>query len=334
MEPWLYVASSFAGSAQIFLHLTMVINAIRGGLRRFVGYFFTYRWEFMLVLLLPILTNYVGAYFLGAFWWNDTLEDVVGWQAGFNLGTALVTLLCLSLCYLRVRRLQREFLVPLWRYSMVVQVVAIGTVLVFIVVGMFDPTVPEFSFGIFPYGIGGLAVQLLGALVGTIVVFWFARQLTRISLTHAFFLIAYDGDNSYVAQVSYLTWGYISPVLVGMWIAISTLVAGFVTIWLLGNFDRRGYSFKRKAVIAMACLGFVTAFGWVLAVRIYGFLRGSEELGTLLADGLKVLGWLGVSAVLFLAMLGVVYLIRVRSKKGQGTEGGSPLPAQAPTPIE
>ena len=163
---------------------------------RLLRYFVTYRWELWLIIGIPAVSVVVRA--LSWPLSDILLSDRVGSLSIVNssqviinaaeLVVGIVGLLLLSISYLRVRRLEREFLASLWGYSIAVAVIGIVTTIAVIVVAVVVAD-PEESRGV--SGLRAAGIQLFASLLQYLALLWFARQLSRTSLTHAFFLVAF-----------------------------------------------------------------------------------------------------------------------------------------------
>ena len=290
------------------------------------GYFRTYAWELLLFIGIPVV--YYASFYTVFPLLNKT-DGLGGPAIWVELYSEAVMLILLGVSYLFVRRSGREFLPSLWAYMLVGAVIAVGATMAWFVYSFWDPVGAYFGIG--P---GILAVRFTAPVLGFVALMWFARRLTRFSLKHAFFLVAFSDVYSVM-----LLHGF--P-MIGRWAAVlylglntSLIVMGLLRVWLVGNFERRGESFRKKAIIILIV---ATIAHQYLAVGLGMLLRwqGSEQnvwTDYDLHEGLLVVMGITASIAAFLAMCGVVYLIRVRPKKGLAAGDGSPLPAQAPTPI-
>ena len=296
---------------------------------RLLGYFSTYRWELWLLIGIPAVSVVVRVLFalLIEFLLSDRLVSLSidnASQVAFNawgLVPGIVVLILLSVSYLRVRRLERELLASLWGYSIAIAVIGVATTTV-VIVAVVAFADPEASWRV--SSARALGIQLFALLPQYLALLWFARQLSRISLTHAFFLVAFtslylvipitgtliDGTGAERVRAFYLS------MLVG-WVV--SLIVALIKVWLLGNFDRRGDRFRKEAIIILAVTVILSDYARVGIGELLGYLEGPY---------LTILPWLGliVGLVFFvvgfvinltglLATFGVVYLVRVRQPK-------------------
>ena len=302
-------------------------------------YFVTYRWELWLIIGIPAVFAVIRMLSTPQIdiWLNDLVSSSITINAGYLVVAAPVNLLLLSVSYLRVRRLEREFLASLWRYSIAVAVIGIVSI---ISVTTTDPPVSQLDIS--------LRGTLFTLLPHYLALLWFARQLSRISLTHAFFLVPFspldlfisitsryvpipgslmDGISAMVAWTVDLQWLIDFPTLPGyVVVGFVGLIVMLIMVWLLGNFDRRGERFRKEAIIilvatlilsgsAMVTLGGLLRYlgePYEAILPLLGFTVGSNSIGIVF------------NLVTLLVLFGSVYLLRVRQPK---TLDATPVPA-------
>ncbi len=241
-----------------------------------------YGWPIVLFMGVPFTatiarTAYAIAFDLGFFSYDSFLLPAVL--------QSLTTAMLLGVLYLRVRSDERATLRLVWSCTLMI---AIVTVLVFVI-----PILAGLSLE------SSLAVLTLGALVGLMPLLWFARQASRLSLAHAFFLVVvvgglplYDSDS----LPFYFGW---------LW----GLATGVLSVWLLANFDLRGHAFRRRSAVVVVALAGVGFLPLGLAVG-----RGGE----MAAFFFPVLAlFFLMLAFSFLLPLLLVYLVRVRQPRAQ-----------------
>lgn len=299
-------------------------------------YFTTYRWELWLIIGIPAVS--VVVHLLSAPLIDILLSDRLGslsidnvsqvYVNAWGLAAGIVGLLLLTVSYLRVRRLDRELLASLWGYSIAIAVIGVATTTAVIVVAFADP---EASWGV--SSLRALGIQLFALLPQYLALLWFARQLSKTSLTHAFFLVAFtslylvipitgtliDGTGAERVRAFYLS------MLVG---GIVSLIVALIKVWLLGNFDRRGDRFRKEAIIILAVTVILSQYARVGIGELLGYLEGPyltilPVLGFIIGVAFFVVGFV-VNLVTLLATFGVVYLVRVRQPKTLDTP---PIPA-------
>ena len=198
-----------------------------------------------------------------------------------SLLQGLTAAILLGVLYLRVRSDERATLRLVWSCALMI---AIVSVLVFLI-----PILAGLSL------VSSLAVLTLGALVGLVPLLWFARQASRLSLAHAFFLVAVVGGLTLHHDRDYLPFYF-----VWLW----GLATSVLSVWLLANFDLRGHAFRRRSAVVVVALAGVGFLPLGLAVS-----RGGEVPAFLL----PVLAFPFLVVVFsFLLLLLLVYLVRVR----------------------
>ena len=303
-------------------------------MRRFLS---VYRWELTLVVGIPVVTGVVTwiavlgtSSLVGAYYAVYEAQPV-----GRVLGT-ITTVALLAVFFLprydRVRRQWRDLLALLWRYSLWAALVRMLTSAILYLVQTVSPKI-ETAADVWvivtrqaPYADVGFLLQL-GVLL------WFARQASRHSLMHMSFVAVWGaaalGLGSIHPTSADPSW-WVYAVLLASWVV--GLAIMLVKVWLLGNFERRGPLFRRKAVLALVATAFVSGYAGVLmtgAVDYWSgfytamlfplFWVGMGDLQYAPSDALYDLGRLGALAantafeLMGLAVvLGLAYLVRVR----------------------
>ncbi len=271
----------------------------------------TYRWEFWLIVGIPVIAGVVRTFafvpvdrFVS---YNDAFVNLP-----FFIGSA-VTLLLRAVSLLRVRRLGREFLAVLWGYLVVVSVIGtLATGAVFFVQVLF----PGASLGTV---IGRtLSIYGLATLPEVLALLWFARRASRLSLTHAAFLLVYSsftvvGSVTGSSVAGGDTFLILASFLIGSAIALTVMLT---KVWLLGNFDRRGPRFRRDAVIALMATIILSGYARVVIAELIGYAEG-PYLAILPLLGL-IFGIAAFAAAtafdltILLAFFALIYLVRVR----------------------
>ena len=306
---------------------------MRTGLRRYFG---TYRWELWLIIGIPVVSAVVRWFSIpfSHLFLHDRvsgLSVINSSQVAFSAAeivVGIVVLLLLSVSYLRVRRLERELLASLWGYSIAVAVIGVVATTAVIVVVVADPDESRMV-----STLRITSIRLYALLPQYLALLWFARQLSRTSLTHAFFLVAFtslylvipiqgsviDGAGTEVLRALYLS------MLVGM---IVSLLVALIKVWLLGNFDRRGERFRKEAIIILVAAVILSQYARVTLGHLLGYLEGPylatvPLLGVIAGLVLFIVGFVA-NLVTLLMLFGVVYLVRVRKPK---TLDAPPVPA-------
>ena len=149
----------------------------------------------------------------------------------------------------------------------------------------------------------------ISELATMLLALWFARSASKLSLAHAFFIIALV----FTFPLSdLLTEGYVrqsarpsdplvlSAVMAAMGMAALSIVTNLAAVLLLGNFDRRGAAFNTRA--AAALFGIKTAIGVAAAIPLIALGGAAFALD---APTLIIFAGWGVT-------LALVYLLRAR----------------------
>ncbi len=300
-------------------------------------YFVTYRWELWLLIGIPAVLAVVRSFSITL---SALLYDLVGSLSIINsslvainaglLVAGIVGLILLSVSYLRVRRLEREFLASLWGYSIAVAVIGVvaAIAVIAVAVAIADPDAP---WGVSTLLISG--IQLFALLPQYLVLLWFARQLSRVSLTHAFFLVAFTSLYLFIPiqglldGTSAVRDATLHAILQGLIGGFVGLIVGLIKVWLLGSFDRRGERFRKEAIIILVATVILSDYARAALGTLLGYLAVPREavlplLGSTVWLSL-VLG-LAFNLAILLVLFGSVYLVRVRQPK---TPDAAPVPA-------
>lgn len=325
---------------------------------RLLLYFSTYRWELWLIIGIPAVVAVVRTASIPmlAIPFNDlefndlevsapSIVHVSLTTVPINAGllvAGIVGLILLSVSYLRVRRLEREFLASLWGYSIAVALIGFVVTSVFTITNVIVVAVA--AVGADPGDVGSLLNRLsnftflFSTLLRYLALLWFARQLSRVSLTHAFFLVAFT--SLYLSiPVGSIVGRPLSPEIV--WAAnLNLLIGGFVglivmliKVWLLGNFDLSGERFRKEAIIILVATVVLGDYARVALGILLGYLEVPraailplllEPTVGLFNVGLFIVIGLVFNLVTLLVLFGSVYLVRVRQPK---TLDAPPVPA-------
>ena len=286
-------------------------------LLRFVG---TYRWELWLIVGIPVTTAILQAllwvpvvFLFGSY--DETPNQ-------FLFLANVLTLLLLAVSYLRVRRLGRDFLALVWGYVVMIGVISTIAAGAALIVGIEYPTeTPLSDLGrtFFIYGLAALS-QVLALL-------WFARQASRLSLTHALFLVAFASLTLFgPVHMTHLknpgTVEAYMPFVVG---GIITLSVMLLKVWLLGNFDLRGPGFRRNAIIGLVTATILSGYVRVLIGELFGLWDGTySNVIPLLGAVYEVAAFVATTVLDLLALsvlFGLVYLVRVRQSSVDAPTG-------------
>lgn len=279
----------------------------RTDLLRFID---TYRWELWLIVGIPaaawIAFNLVSIplqLLLDSARTFSNLQLLLG---------SVVALLLLAVFYGRVRGLGRDFLPLLWGYVLITSAISAIAAVAALIAGVEYSDAPQLTV------IGStLLIYGLAALLQLIALLWFSRQASKLSLTHAFFLVAIASPTLLGSMPGSQSAENFASVL-ALFLAggAIALVVALFKVWLLGNFDLRGSGFRRNAVV-----GFVTAVVLSgLATVVIDAAVGSGE-GTY-SDTLPLLGVVsglaafiattGLYLLTLFILFAIVYLVRAR----------------------
>ena len=204
-----------------------------------------------------------------------------------------------------VRRRQRGFLDMAWIMLLAVALFELAGAAYEVAASQFFPP----SLFALRFGYAVLPAFFIVSPLTMLLALWFARQASRISLAHAFFIVGL----AFAFPVSRLLMEISpndasdSPLRIAALTVARTSVATFslaatlAIVWLLGNFDRRGAAFNARA--AAALFGIKAAIGVAAAIPLIAQGGATIARRPPLVIGVFA-GW-GVTLVL-------AYLLRVR----------------------
>ena len=234
-----------------------------------------------------------------------------------EIGVAASVLLLLTLSYPRVRGLGREFLAILWAHRIAAAVLGAAIQSAALLLNLAYPE--GVSLG------SQLLLYLAAAPFQIGVLLCFARRASRISLPHAFFLIALA---SFAAPP--VSRGSPDAALAFASMAVGAVIAltlALAKVWLLGNFDRRDAAFRRNAIAALIAAALLS--GWarsIVPLLLSG--EGDEALQAHVPFAGLITGGVAFAyqAVFGLALLFVyfalAYLVRERRPVAAGAMEG------------
>ena len=274
---------------------------IRCNVRRLLD---KYRWELWLFVGIPGVASIVVYIYDWSFLGRDDELRLFGWD---TVTAAAGAAILKTASFRWVRRLGRPMLTVFWRFSLAASVV--GAVVVSIVnllspIPLARPTDASLFVVIFVLA-GVISIMRLG----------FAREASRISLAHAFLLVALTvGAGSSIFSVLSLfeiDWEFLGPygsgAVVGSVVVEVAIV--FLSIWALAHFDDMSREGRRLAILAVLAVSVLAAIADIGVARD---LEAGEYAGAW-----RTMAILSLPTVVFtLIILGLTYLLRVRPPTG------------------
>lgn len=298
-------------------------------MRRFLS---VYRWELTLVVGISIVADIVtSTAYAGIGFVVGEYEALTTIQVASNLLGVITTCVLLFLLYNRVRQQGRDLLVLLWGYSLWTATIGMLNLGVALLVYTLSLTTEA--------GDLTLRLNLIVNLVGVVaflpqlgVLLWFARRASRHSLMHMCFVVVWGAAALGLGAGSPAHSGFLQVYAFYLVAGAAGLAVMVLKVWLLGNFDSRGFRFRRNAVLALVAAAFMSGYAGMLLTGLDGYWRGLYvwvlillswsgigELRYASRDALDGLG--GVAALLtytafdlmvLAALFGLAYLVRVR----------------------
>ena len=276
----------------------------------------TYRWELWLLLGIPVIAQTARILMIILVDRFSLLIENATFSV-VEIGVAVSVILLLTLSYPRVRGLGREFLAILWAHRIAAAVLGAAIQSAALLLNLAYPE--GVSLG------SQLLLYLAAAPFQIGVLLWFARRASRISLPHAFFLIALT---SFVAPpVSRGSPDAALALAFSMAVgAVIALTLALAKVWLLGNFDRRDAAFRRNAIAAL--IAAVLLSGWarsIVPLLLSG--EGDEALQAhvpfagLITGGVAFAYQAVTLVALLLLYFALAYLVRERRRAPGAMEG-------------
>ncbi len=267
-----------------------------------------YRWELLLLLVIPLIAAISRPFvLLAAFVVNDTYVNSSAtaiWSIG-TMGISIVAVLLLLAFFRRVRRQGRKLLTLIYVYF-------IATWLITILVALTQWTISDFVTDSIALSTIYLTAILLFIefAVALPITLWFARQASAMGLAYAYFLVLIGRLTFYTAAPtnlrtvleSYVDFTRAQLSLITLLISfVASVIIALVGVWLLGNFELRGSSFRKRVVVAL------------YAYTAYTHLGGYILLSLYLGAFISILAPLTVAVALALALeIWLIYRVRIR----------------------
>lgn len=258
----------------------------------------TYRWELWLLLWTPLLSIIASVLVFPLLGFLYDEGSLVPRHVVYGQGatTSLVHAGLLLVFYGRVRCLERRFLTLVWGYAIWLAVVG---ALVLLIAAAFVPNVEGSELlGVSLWTRGRL---LAHGIVALLPLFWFARQASRLSLTHAYFLFlvlkAYSLITIFATTLNIRLFDVVPASLLFTMGLASFFGLGFLLTWLLGNFDSRGIVFRWQ-VVGWLLVAYTVSIVWEPRGFTFVFLMGTLGLAQFLAS--------------VIVPFALIYLVRVR----------------------
>ena len=255
----------------------------------------THRWELWLLLGVPAVAL-IAAY---AYRWSPLLDE--SYSGGFFVWHSIrnaVAALMLGAAYSRVRRLGRPLLFLVWRYSLTVAVVsAVGYLAAGLLYdGLLSDGGSASRLGLFFTAVG---------LAGLFVLLWFARQASRISLAHAFLLIALAVGTSFpsVRSLDLLDSPFGVAILSAEAIGLASIL---LAVWALAHFDGLDRRMRTCSIVALFALSGLR-FAALVGIGIAPLIAQGDYM-----EAARSMSIFFVAILPSALMLGLTYLVRVR----------------------
>ena len=254
-----------------------------------------YRWELLLLVVIPAIAYIFSGVGVGfGPWVSTTLLLLLYFVPGIGHGFAAILL---GVTYLRVRELGRPTLSLFWEYSLFAAVIttlsAITAALV--AIAFLRLEIISSHLALFPL------VRLVEDTPGALVLLWFARLASRISLAHAFLLVAATVSPTLNVNLNNLAL-HNAAILIGGLLQFSL---SLLAVWAIPHFDGDNFQMRSRLLAALLTVGGLRLVFWAVIGIIAVMVQGSYELT--IVDM--------TNAILVFALptlLVLTYLVRVR----------------------
>ena len=264
-----------------------------------------HRWELLLLVGIPAVAFIFSGVGVGVGpWVSTTLLLLLHFSSGIGHG---FTAILLVVTYFQVRELGRPTLSLFWEYSLFAAVIttlsAITAALV--AIAFLRLEISSSHLALFPL------IRVVESAPGALVLLWFARRASRISLAHAYLLVAatvsptlnVNLNDQALQNTAIITGGLLQ-------FALSLLA-----VWAIPHFDGDSFRMRSRLLAAILAVGGLRLVFWVVIGIIAVMVQGSYELTKVdLTNAILVFA--------LPTLLVLTYLVRVRPSPAPALEAG------------
>ncbi len=277
-------------------------------MNRIAGILFKYRWELLLFIGIPLASDLILVVALAL------LKVSLVLLFPF-IAFPLVKLVLMLLFYLRVRLLGRNTLSEVWGYSVVAVAVSLavnGPLLIWISEGVFESLIAVNSAALTVPRLVFVPMVFLAAKI------WFARRLSRTSLSHGFLLVALPSAGGasiiagYVVEAAGLVplIDHAQPVATILPSTISRIVLACLAVVVLSHFDSANSRIRVASIVALLCVAALAVVAG--AVSTIGRLGAQADFSQ---HAIFIISNLVLLATQLCIAFALVYLVRARNPK-------------------
>ena len=227
-----------------------------------------YRWELLLLVVIPAVAFiFSGVGFGFGPWVSTTLLLLLQFSSGIGHG---FTAILLGVTYFRVRALGRPTLSLFWEYSLSAAVIATLSAITaaLVAIAFLRLEIISSHLAVFPL------IRLAESVPGALVLLWFARRASRISLAHAFLLVAATVSPTLNVNLNDQALQNTAMLIGGM----LQLSLSLLAVWAIPHFDGDNFRMRSRLLAALLAVGGLRLVFWVVIGIISVMVQGSYEL--------------------------------------------------------
>ena len=254
-----------------------------------------YRWELLLLVVVPAIAYIFSGVGVGfGPWVSTTLLLLLNFSSGIGHG---FTAILLGVTYFRVRALGRPTLSLFWEYSLSAAVIATLSAITaaLVAIAFLRLEIISSHLAVFPL------IRLVEDTPGALVLLWFARRASRISLAHAFLLVTATVSPTLNVSLDNLAL-YNAAIITDVMLQFTL---SLLAVWAIPHFDGDNFWMRARLLAALLTVGGLRLIFWAVIGIITVKVQGSYELTIVDLT----------NAILIFALptlLVLTYLVRVR----------------------
>ena len=254
-----------------------------------------YRWELLLLVVVPAIAYIFSGVGVGfGPWVSTTLLLLLNFSSGIGHG---FTAILLGVTYFRVRALGRPTLSLFWEYSLSAAVIATLSAITaaLVAIAFLRLEIISSHLAVFPL------IRLVEDTPGALVLLWFARRASRISLAHAFLLVTATVSPTLNVSLDNLAL-YNAAIITDVMLQFTL---SLLAVWAIPHFDGDNFRMRSRLLAALLTVGGLRLIFWAVIGIITVTVQGSYELTIVDLT----------NAILIFALptlLVLTYLVRVR----------------------
>ena len=200
-----------------------------------------HRWELLLLVVIPAVAFTVSGGGVGVIIWvSSALLPLLYFVSGIGHG---FTAILLGVTYFRVRALGRPTLSLFWEYSLSAAVIAtlLAITAALVAIAFLRLEIISSHLAVFPL------IRLVEDTPGALVLLWFARRASRISLAHAFLLVAATVSPTLNVNLNNLAL-YNAAIITDVMLQFTL---SLLAVWAIPHFDGDNFRMRSRLLAAL-----------------------------------------------------------------------------------